>query len=144
MHPLGQGAVIVTYRITWEPPNGLYAHFTGWVTPESAARLAHEFTSDPRYQDLRYAIIDLTESPGHTFRRDDRAAVGAALAEQIGARFSNKSIIEIAIATDPRMLSYLATYGTFSDRPFHVFASLPEAREWLAQQTVSLRHLGSD
>ena len=60
----------MSYRVTWEPPNGFYVHFTGWVTPESAARLARELTSDVRYDDLRYAIVDLTDSPGHTFRRN--------------------------------------------------------------------------
>ena len=59
----------MAYEVTWEAPNGFYAHFTGWVTPGSAARLARELTADPRYDDLRYAIVDLTDAPGHTFRR---------------------------------------------------------------------------
>jgi hypothetical protein len=124
------------YQITWEPPNGFYVRFLGWVTPESAARLAREVTSDVRYDDLRYGIIDLTESPGHTFRRDDRSAVGSAMAEMIGARFSNQYMLEVAIATEPRMLNYLTTYAAFSTRPLQVFATLPEAREWLSQRTV--------
>ena len=131
----------MSYRITWEPPNGFYAHFTGWVTPESAARLARELTADVRYDDLRYAIVDLTDSPGHTFRRNDRAAVGMAMAEMIGARFSNQRVIEIAIATDSRMLNFLETYATYSTRLFRVFATLPDARNWLSQQTISLHHL---
>jgi hypothetical protein len=129
------------YQVTWESPNGFYVRFTGWVTPESAARLAREITSDVRYDDLRYGIIDLTGSPGHTFRRDDRAAVGAAMAEAIGARFSNQRMLEVAVATEPRMLNYLATYATFSTRPLQVFASLSEARDWLSQQTISTRRL---
>jgi hypothetical protein len=129
------------YEIDWEPPYGFYVRFTGWVTPESAARLAHEITSDVRYDDLRYGIIDLTGSPGHTFRRDDRSAVGAAMAETIGARFSNQRMYEVAIATEPRMLSYLSTYARFSSRQFQVFATLTEARDWLLEQTMSLRRL---
>lgn len=130
----------MTYQISWEPPDGFYVRFTGWVTPESASRLAHELTSDARYDDLRYGIIDLTESPGHTFRRDDRPAVGKAMAEIIGARFTNRQMLEVAIATEPRMLNYLATYASFSPKPLHVFATLAEAREWLSNQTVQFLH----
>ena len=127
------------YRITWEEPYGVYARFTGWLTPESVARLARDLTSDPRYDDLRYAIVDLLESPGHTFRRDDRSGVGAAMAEMIGARFSNQHVLEVAIATDPRMLNFIATYATVTTRPFRVFDTLDAARDWLSQQTQTLR-----
>jgi hypothetical protein len=129
------------YEINWEPPNGFYVRFIGWVTPESAARLAHELTSDARYDNLRYGIIDLTGSPGHTFRREDSAAVAVAMAETIGARFSNPYMREVAIASEPRMLSYLKTYAAFSRRPLHVFATLDEARAWLSEQTTSNQHL---
>lgn len=126
------------YRIDWDPPNGFYVYFTGWVTPDSAARLAHELTSDVRYDSLRYGIIDLTPSPGHTFRSEERSAVAVAMAETIGARFTNPIMLEVAIATDSRMLNYLATYSAFSKRPLYVFATAAEAREWLAEQTMSL------
>jgi len=128
------------YEVTWEEAtNGFYARVTDWVTPESAAKLAHEFTSDPRYLDLRYAIIDLTDAPGHTFRRDHRNSVANAMVESIGAGMSNRQIIEVAIATDPRMLNYLETYGGVTTRPFHIFPTLAEAREWLADQSISFR-----
>jgi hypothetical protein len=39
------------------------------------------------------------------------------------------------------MLNYLATYATFSTRPLQVFATLSEARDWLSQQTISIRRL---
>ena len=129
------------YEINWEPPYGFHVRFFGWVTPESAARLAHELTSDARYDNLRYGIIDLTGSPGHTFRREDGAAVAVSMAETIGARFTNPYMREIAIASEPRMLSYLKTYAAFSRRPLHVFATLDEARAWLGEQTTSIRHL---
>ena len=117
------------YEVTWEGSFGWIARFTGWVTPESAASVAMALTSDPRYDDLRYAIIDLTESPGHTFRRDDLNAVANAMVQQIGAGMSNRSIIEIAIATDPRMLNFLKTYSSLTTRPFYVFDTLSDARD---------------
>jgi hypothetical protein len=134
----------MSYTVIWELPSGFYARVTDWVTPELAARLSHELTSDPRYDDLRYAIIDLTGSPGHTFRRGDRMGISAAMVEMIGARFTNPRVIEVAIATDPRMLSYLATYARFAKGPFEVFPTLTEARNWLSEQTVSLRSLKID
>jgi hypothetical protein len=129
----------VDYEVTWEGSFGWIARFTGWVTPESAASVAMALTADPRYDDLRYAIIDLTESPGHTFRRDDLNAVANAMVQQIGAGLANRHIIEIAIATDPKMLNFLKTYAALTTRPFHVFDTLDEAREWLAAQTGSFR-----
>lgn len=128
------------YQISWEPPHGFYVRFTGWVTPDSAARLAHELTSDARYDSLRYGIIDLTPSPGHTFRSEERSAVAVAMAETIGARFTNPVMLEIAIATEARMLHYLSTYAAFSKRPLHVFSTVAEAREWISAQAPSLRH----
>jgi hypothetical protein len=134
----------MSYIVTWEMPFGFYARVTDWVTPELAARLSHELTSDPRYDDLRYAIVDLTGSPGHTFHRGDRTGVSTAMVEMIGARYTNPRVIEVAIATDPRMLSYLATYARVAKGPFEVFPTLIEARDWLSDQTVSLRSLKID
>ena len=127
------------YEVTWEGPFGWIARFTGWVTPETAAGVAMALTSDPRYDDLRYAIIDLTAAPGHTFRRDDLSAVANAMVQQIGAGMANRNIIEIAIATDPKMLNFLRTYAALTTRPFFVFDTLAEAREWLAVQTGTFR-----
>ena len=128
----------MSYQATWEEPYGFYARFTGWVTPESAARLVREMTADARYDDLHYAIVDLSAAPGHTFRRGDRARIGEAMAELIGAHFSNSRVIEVAIATDPRMLSFLGTYAELTARPFRIFATLDEARECLATGTLAL------
>ena len=127
------------YEVTWEGSFGFVARFTGWVTPESAASVAMSLTSDPRYDDLRYAIIDLTRSPGHTFRRDDLNAVANAMVQAIGAGMANRNIIEIAIATDPRMLNFLKTYATLTTRPVHIFETLEQARDWLAAQTGRFR-----
>jgi hypothetical protein len=129
------------YAVTWEGSIGFYARFIGWVTPQSAASVAQELTSDPRYDELRYAIIDLTESHGHTFRRDDRNAVANAMVQTIGAGLWNRNIIEIAIATEPRMMNFLKTYASVTTRPFYIFDTLAEAREWLSEQTGSFRHL---
>ena len=131
----------MSYHVSWEPPHGFYVRFTGWVTPGSAGRLARELTSDPRYDNLRYAIVDLLDSPGHTFRRDDRSSIGASMAEIIGAGFFNKQLLELAIATEPRMLNYLQTYAKVTPRPFHIFPNLAAARQWLAEQSVTGRHV---
>jgi hypothetical protein len=126
------------YEVIWESPSGFYARVTGWVTPELAARLAREFTSDPRYDSLRYAIVDLSAAEGHTFRRDARGAAPEAMVQLVGAGFSNRSILEVAIASDPKVLNFLATYAQLTSRPFKIFQTLPEAREWLAHQAFTL------
>lgn len=127
------------YTVTWEPPAGFYAHVTGWVTPRLAADLSHELTSDPRYDDLRYAIVDLTAAAGHSFRRDDPGGFARAMIQLVGARFSNQHVLEVAIAREPRMLAFLATYARFTSRPFNVFSTLEEGRRWLGEQTCSVR-----
>lgn len=130
------------YEVHWEGNWGFYARFKGWVTPESAARVALELATDRRYFNLRYAIIDLTESPGHTFRRDDRTAVANAMVQSIGASMANAGLLEIAITNDPRMLNFLQTYASLTTRPFHVFATVEEARWWLEEQLGKRIRLG--
>src|SRR5512138_117192 len=127
------------YEVTWEEPAGFYVHFSGWVTPESADRLARELTSDLRYDDLFYAIVDLTDAPGHTFRRDDPGGVARAMIQLAGARFTNPGVLEVAIASDPKMLNFLETYAKFTTRPFRIFPTLDEARAWLAEQMRGVR-----
>lgn len=122
------------YEIHWEGDWGYYARFTGWLTPESAARVAIELAMDRRYYNLRYAIIDFTDCPGHTFRRDDRQAVVNAMVQAIGASMANSELLEIAIAKDPRMLNFLHTYESLTTRPFHIFATIEEARWWLEER----------
>jgi hypothetical protein len=129
----------MSYEVTWEAPAGFYVHFSGWVTPESADKLAHELTSDPRYDDLFYAIVDLTDAPGHTFRRDDPGGAARALIQLAGARFTNPRVREVAVARDPKMLNFLETYAKFTTRPFTVFPTLDEARSWLAEQMRPVR-----
>ena len=51
------------YEVTWEGSFGWIARFTGWLSPESAASVAMALTSDPRYDDLRYAIRALRKQP---------------------------------------------------------------------------------
>jgi hypothetical protein len=51
---------------------------------------------------------------------------------------SNRWLVEIAVATDPKMLNFLATYASLTNRPFYVFDGLPEARRWLARQRPGL------
>ena len=129
----------MSYEVTWEDPAGFYVHFSGWVTPESAFQLAHELTCDPRYDDLFYAIVDLTDAPGHTFRRDDPGGVARALIQLAGARFTNPGVLEVAIARDAKMLKFLETYAEFTQRPFRIFPTLDEARSWLAEQMRGVR-----
>jgi len=129
----------MSYEVTWEAPAGFYVHFSGWVTPESAGKLARELTSDPRYDDLFYAIVDLSDATGHTFRRDDPGGVARAMIELAGARFTNGRVLEVAIAHDPKMLNFLETYAKFTTRPFKIFPTLNEARSWLAEQMESVR-----
>ena len=59
--------------------------------------------------------------------------------QAIGAGMSNRGLLEIAIATDPRMLNFLKTYASLTSRPFFVFDTLAEARQWLADRTSSFR-----
>jgi hypothetical protein len=54
---------------------------------------------------------------------------------------ANRNIVEIAIATEPRMLNFLQTYASLTTRPFFVFDNLPAARRWLAEQTGTFRRL---
>ena len=129
------------YELTWDAWYGFYVRFAGWLTPAAAARLAHELTSDPRFDDSRYGIVDVLDCPGHRFRRSDAAQIALATGEILGALKSNPSIVQVAICTDQRLLNLVETYRKFTRLPVHVFQTRTEAHDWLAEQSQYLRHL---
>lgn len=129
------------YELVWDGGLGFQARFTDWLTPESAARLAHQLASDPRFDSVLYGVVDVLDCPGHGFRRDDAIQVALATGEILGALIVNPRVLQVAICTDPQMLRLLDTYTHLIHRPVQVFSTLAEANYWLAMQSPALKHL---
>lgn len=126
------------YRIDWEEPSGAYVRLTGCVAPEDFTALIDEITSDSRFDDLRYVIADYLEADDHSFE-DPREAVGTASASAIGAFYSNPRILEVAVATKPRLVELARAYAAVTKFPFEIVPTVAAARDWLASQSMSLR-----
>jgi hypothetical protein len=129
------------YELTWDDYSGFYARITDWLTPETAARLAHAIAGDPRFDSVAYGIVDVMDCPGHRFRRGDANQVALATGEIIGALKMNPDVLQAAICTDQRMLNLLGTYMHLTRQPVHVFPTPAAAHHWLASQSQLLRHL---
>ena len=123
----------MAYEIAWERPFGVFERFSGLHTPEDVTRVIEIVTSDAGFDDLRYVIIDLRATTGHSFDVNDRAALELPYAMLIGASYSNPHIQVAFVATDPEMVRLIElkiARGVL--RPAsRIFASVADAREWL-------------
>lgn len=128
------------YHIAWEEPFGAYIKLAGCVAPADFEQLIAEVTSDRRFDDLRYVIADYLDADDHSFP-DHGAAVGTASAVAIGSFYSNPRLIEVAVATKPRLVELARAYASITQFPFQIFPTVAAAREWVASQSMSLRSI---
>jgi hypothetical protein len=117
------------YQILWEP-EGVYKHFSGYVTSDEFYQSIDKFQGDSRFLNARYSINDFTDVEGHGITERDvkhYAAFGT------GAYRINPNI-KIAIVTqDPIIADLINLYiGTKIVRfPLRIFPNLLAARDWL-------------
>ena len=118
-------------RLYWEEPRGLCLRIEGDLGPPELVRVISALTSDPRFDDLRYLVLDLLETRPVGFEGDALEIMMVAAAQDIGASITNAAFVRAAAATDPYVLDLLAEYGKIVGRPYRVFPTIAEAREWV-------------
>lgn len=132
------------YELTWEDPRGYYVRFSGRVTPEDFARLDLQATSDARWEDARYAIIDFRGVHEHAFDLQDPESLLLTNVVLIGAAEGVNPHLNVAIvADDPAIRELMEREIETGALPFEAafFRTPEEARDWLAGQTLTLQHL---
>jgi hypothetical protein len=129
------------YRLDWEVPWGLCVRFAGTVTPAEVAALNREVTSSEHWDNLRYAVGDFTGAADFAFDPGDPRSYVDPHALLIGAGHSNARYHVAVVAPDERFekpLRMAIEAGVYPART-GFFRTEPEARDWLAAQTMSYR-----
>lgn len=118
------------FELSWEP-RGVYRRYHGRVMVAERLRSLQMICADPRFDDLRYTITDFTEVSD--FEVTERSTEEIA-ALHVGPLHTNPRIVIAAVAVQPEVLEAIRHFIElgFTDRPYRVFATLAEARNWVA------------
>ena len=121
------------YDLDWEPV-GVYRRYHGQLTDLERRTSLAAIWRDRRFDDLRYAITDflaVTTFEEHPAATEELAALN------IAPLLSNTRLVLAAVAVDPQHLRYIERIKAagFIGVPYEVFATLPEARRWVAERT---------
>lgn len=120
------------YTLHWEP-EGVLRRFHGQVTVAERQQSLAAICADPRFDRLRYAItdyLDVSEFGGTAQDTEEIAAL------HVAPLITNPGIVIAGVATHPVVLADIARFqalGLIGDQPYQVFATVAEARAWIAQ-----------
>ena len=127
------------YRLIWEAnPSGLLATYSGRISADDLAAFYREITVDPRWDYLRYVIVDASAVDGV----DVDSSSGAMLVRRnvliIGAARSRDPLPFVFVANNPELLNLLQRQRELRAFPYAtpVFESVAAAREWLADAHI--------
>ena len=100
---------------------------------ESVRRIGVE----PRFSDLRYAVLNCQDLDGHTFDLADPAGIARSNAILLGAVATNSRLV-CAVVGRPEILEMARTLTEAARLPWRLgyFESEVRALDWLAVQTL--------
>lgn len=124
----------MAYEINWEQA-GVHRRFWGHVSDMEIAQSVGDASTDPRFNEMRYAIYDFSGCDDMTYTVE-----GTELLSALGvlSEMANPHI-KIAIVADKpstRGLGEAYTAAMLNRFPTGMFATLSEAREWLAMSNT--------
>lgn len=124
--------------VTWEEPWGLYIRASGTLTPPEFFEQTVAITTDARFSDLRYAVLNCQDLDGHTFDlADDPAGIARSNAILLGAVATNSRLV-CAVVGQPQVLEMARTLTEAARRRWRIgyFESEVRALDWLAAQSL--------
>jgi hypothetical protein len=109
-------------------PEGIYTSFSGPVTSADLLQHVVRVGSDPRFDQLRFSILDFSDATDEV----DDAELTAVYAHMIGQRHANDRVRVAAITTDASVIAHIERFPlTIALRePIRIFATANEARDW--------------
>lgn len=123
----------MAYQITWEP-EGVLTNYSGFLSAREMAESATKLQADPRFDEMRYVINDLSRVSGHDLTEDSILQIAVL---NYGAHASNPNC-RIAYATaDERLTKIIrATLMMPSMKSYEVEVkpTASEARDWLSSK----------
>lgn len=118
------------YTTTWEE-SGVVWTFRGKVTGDEILRANREIYGDPRFDRLKYQIVDLTGVESFDVTEDDMAVIAAN--DRAAAR--SRPQVRIAVAAVDDVIKDLSAFydAAMVGVAWHqqIFDSMREAREWV-------------
>jgi len=117
-------------KIVWES-DGVYRHFSGDVSIDQRRASLRAISADQRFDGLRYAITNYLDVANYEVTSETTAELAAM---HIGPLFTNPRLLIAAVVDRADILNSIQEfmgYG-FIKTPYRVFATMPEAREWIA------------
>lgn len=122
----------MTHSISWEQ-KGVYTEFDGYVTPREYMTLLEQLCADPRFDSIHYILTNFSKVDGHGITDGD---VEELISIYWANSLSNRFLLHGLIANNPGMVSLVRHFNsaTPSGNMFHIFSSLDDARQWLAQE----------
>lgn len=127
---MGQGVKVSgSYRHGWEPRGAI--HFLdGVVDQQVLERSLIAFHADPRYDNIRFLIVDCLNCPRITITSDKIEE----LAARSAAAARRKFLYRVAVVTTSLEIAALIDFVDqlqFGNQEFQCFATMKAARDWV-------------
>jgi len=119
----------MSYKITWEP-KGVIWTFHDTLTGQEAIEASMSIYGDPRFDDLRYGIIDISKV--EQFKIADEALETAAAMDE-AATLTNPRLVVAVVAAGKDAVAVGEVYkSAMSETSWKVeiFDTMNEAEEW--------------
>jgi len=120
----------MSYTLNWEP-QGVYKHFSGYVSFQEYARSQEQVLASERSDEIHYVINDLLDVEGYSVTSDEAEYLAAF---NRGSSFSNPSLRVAYVTTDARILLLMRFASKLSSFELKAFPSLAEARAWVSDR----------
>jgi hypothetical protein len=126
------------YRLTWEPPHGIYREYFGHVSIDERRESFDAICGDARFDDLFYAITDYRAVQGYEVTSEATVEIAAL---HVAPLFTNPRIVLAAIATRPDVIEAIREFIAhgFTKAPYEVFETLEDARRWVEEVRPAAR-----
>ena len=121
----------MSYEVHWEP-QGAVKRFWGVVSSNDVIRSVIETEADARFDSLRFVINDFVAVSQITFDAHD---VDDIAAMDLGASRTNPAIriAIVAVTADVIALAHQYANSPLNVYPTKIFATMDEARAWVAE-----------
>lgn len=125
------------FDLAWEA-RGLVIRYSGNLMATDVLACHERIAADPRFDDLRFAIVDASSVQAPTATRAEIEVIEAFLR---GPAMTNTAISVVVVAAEPSVLAALSTYNAITDRAYRITVcdSLSQARAQLGARPAQPR-----
>lgn len=119
------------YNISWKP-RGVIWTFHGTITGQDGIKANQAIYGDPRFDSLRYGIVDLSRAKQFNLSGED-VETAAALDE--AATLSNPRLVLAIVADAKEALRFAELYKSAMSKTrwkVEIFPSMEDAEDWIS------------